>query len=86
MSGLRCFKCDDGSTPLYCLNCAGHEAARVAGTLADVIPALERASGLKADDFRKLAGGELTGNEVAALWLARAILEDPNGEVRDPAT
>lgn len=52
------------------------EAARVKDTLAAVIPALEKASGLKADDFRKhCAGAELTPDETAALWLSRAILE-----------
>jgi hypothetical protein len=53
------------------------DAARTKETLAEVIPALERASGLKADDFRKLAHGDLTPDEVAVLWMARAILEAP---------
>lgn len=52
------------------------EAARVKDTLAEIIPALEKASGLKADDFRRLnEGGLLTGDEIAALWMARAIME-----------
>ena len=46
-------------------------------TLEAVIPALEKASGLKADDFRKHTVGTLTPDEVAALWLARCILEKP---------
>ena len=46
-------------------------------TLRLVIPALEKASGLKADDFRKHSVGNLTPDEEAALWLARCILEKP---------
>ena len=53
------------------------ESARVKETLADIIPALERASGLKADDFRRPSNGGLTGDEIAALWMSRAILEAP---------
>ena len=53
------------------------ECHRVKETLAEIIPALEKATGLKADDFRGLTTGDLTGDEVAALWMARAILEAP---------
>jgi len=59
------------------------EAARMKETLAEIIPALERASGLKADDFRKLTRCALTGDEIAALWMARAILEAPNDKLTD---
>lgn len=51
------------------------DAARVKDTLSAIIPALELASGLKADEFRQCTPGELTPDEVAALWLSRAILE-----------
>ncbi len=52
------------------------EAARVKETLGELIPALEKASGLKATDFEgSHPGNELTRNEWVALWLARAILE-----------
>lgn len=54
------------------------EACRTKETLSSVIPALEKATGLNADDFRKLCPGtELTPDETAALWLARAIMEKP---------
>lgn len=44
--------------------------------LAVIIPALETASGLKADDFRDTCPDNgLSSNEWAALWLARAIQE-----------
>jgi len=62
-----------------------NEAARVKRTLSDVIPALERASGLKADNFRKTSGNLLTGDEIAALWMARSILEAPNDQADLPA-
>jgi hypothetical protein len=55
------------------------ESARVKETLADIIPALELASGLKADELRQ-TGVVLSGDEVAALWMARAILEAQNTE------
>jgi len=51
------------------------DAARTKDTLALVIPALEKATGLKAEDFHGLADGEMSRDEMAALWLARAILE-----------
>lgn len=52
------------------------EAARVKDTLAHIIPALEAASGCKADDLRALCPGNgLTPDEWAALWMARGILE-----------
>jgi len=52
------------------------EAARTKETLAEVIPALEKASNLKANDLRKhCPNSALTPDEVAALWMARAILE-----------
>ena len=53
------------------------EAQRTKETLAEIIPALERASGLNADQFRSLVQGDMTPDEVAALWMARAILEKP---------
>jgi len=53
------------------------EAARVKDTLADIIPALEIASGCNADELRATCpGNELTPDEWAALWMARAILEN----------
>jgi len=52
------------------------ELSRVKETLAEIIPALERASGLKAADFYGL-GNELSNDETAALWMARAIMEKP---------
>jgi hypothetical protein len=56
------------------------EGHRTKDTLATVIPALEAVSGLKADEMRDNcpADIELTRNEWAALWMARAILERPS--------
>jgi hypothetical protein len=54
------------------------EAARTKETLAAIIPALERASGADADELRATATGELTPDEWAALWMGRAIMEEPN--------
>lgn len=52
------------------------EAARTKETLAEIIPALEKASGLKAEAFHAShPDNDLTRDEWAALWLARAILE-----------
>jgi hypothetical protein len=49
---------------------------RLQTTLAEIIPALEIASKCKAEDLRALClGHDLTPDEWAALWMARAILE-----------
>ncbi len=53
------------------------DAAQSKDVLADVIPALERASGLKAEEFPVPSASAFSQNEWSALWLARAILEKP---------
>jgi hypothetical protein len=66
------------------------EAARTKETLAEIIPALEIASKCNADELRKTCPViELTPDEWAALWMARAILEvdsetPPTSGVRKP--
>ena len=52
------------------------ECHRTKDTLEAIIPALEAASGLNADEMRANCPDiELTRDEWAALWMARAILE-----------
>lgn len=50
------------------------EVTRMKETLSDILPALERASGCSAKDLAR-PGNALTADEVAALWMARAIME-----------
>ncbi len=60
------------------------EAARTKETLAEIIPALEVASGCKAGDLRSTwPGNDLTPDEWAGLWMARAILEDRKDQDHD---
>jgi len=49
------------------------EACRTKETLTRILPALEHASGKRADQFE--ADGAQTANEVAALSMARIILQ-----------
>jgi len=54
---------------------ANAEVARLKETMSDILPALERASGCSAKELAQ-PGNALTADEVAALWMARAIMED----------
>ena len=52
------------------------ETVRLKETLAEIIPALEIGSKCKADELRaSCPGNELTPDEWAALWMAKAMIE-----------
>ena len=71
MNFCNCPNCATDNCPA-----AGAEA-RLKDTLAEIIPALEKASGLKAGGtFDPHIYGPYTKDEIAALWLARKILEE----------
>jgi len=44
MSDFKCFRCNDGNTPLYCLNCAEEIRPKSTQTIASLQSELEKAN------------------------------------------